>query len=172
MSRGESEDDDTDDDDADESVHCWCGRDCDFSKVDIVDVERGGTTWGRGEVGARHTRVSVDTFLFCSFFSFIRLVCAFSPKTSDADERAPRLFRSSHRTYAGEDTSLTGVPFVDYYPITVPDEEKVLMFFRATIARVRGVLRRARLRYQSTPMLRQETHEVRRASRVAIERLD
>ena len=81
MSRGESEDDDTDDDDADESVHCWCGRDCDFSKVDIVDVERGGTTWGRGEVGARHTRVSVDTFLFCSFFSFIRLVCAFSPKS-------------------------------------------------------------------------------------------
>ena len=92
-------------------------------------------------------------------------------ETSDADERASRLFRSSLRTYAGEDT-LTGVPFVDYYPITVPDEEKVLMFFRATIARVRCVLRRARLRYQSTPMLRQEMYEVRRASPVAIERLD
>ena len=32
------DDDDDDDDDADESVHCRCGRDCDFSKVDSVDV--------------------------------------------------------------------------------------------------------------------------------------
>jgi hypothetical protein len=38
MSRGESDDDDPDDDDADESVHCWCGRDCDFSKVNVLDV--------------------------------------------------------------------------------------------------------------------------------------
>ena len=165
MSRGESDDDDTDDDDddADESVHCWCGRDCNFSKVDVVDVERGGTTWGRGEVGARHTRVR---FVFLSFFSFIRLVCAFSPKPLTPTYARLVCFVLL-RTYAGEDT-LTGVPFVDYYPITVPDEEKVLMFFRAIIARVRCVLRRARLRYQSTPMLRQEMHEVCRASRVAI----
>ena len=104
MSRGESDDDDPDDDDADESVHCWCGRDCDFSKVDIVDVERGGATWGRGAVGARHTRVRTffSFFMFRSIIrSFARLVCAFSPKRlTPTNARLVCFVRHSERTPA------------------------------------------------------------------------